>query len=109
MGKTFKTYVGIITLYLYLLQKRALTGIISLIVANIIACFTDDLSKVNIIKGFSYATIISVWFVGYKNESRIFKILRIQDSMIRISKLGLIIPLLTIQWFIFLISGNDKG
>lgn len=108
MGKAIGVYVGLIWIYLNLIFKRGLVGIISLFVANTLYLIIIDVSILRILKFYCIISILLAYFIDYKNERYLFKILNISSFSQRVVKIGIIMTIVLIQWLVFLIIENDK-
>jgi hypothetical protein len=108
MGKTTRVYVGLINIYFCFVYKRGLFGIIALISANILAIFVLEATILRIIKTFCFLCILMVFFIDYKNEKELFKILHISVFSQKLVKLAIVVPLELLQLILFILLNNDK-
>jgi hypothetical protein len=108
MGKTPGVYLGLVNFYFCIIFKRAFFGIVTLIASNILVLFVIDRHLVNIIKAFCFLSILMIYFVDYKNELALLKILHIPVKSQKLVKLGIIVSFGLIQWLLFILLKNDK-
>jgi hypothetical protein len=97
MGKTPGIYLGLGYIYIWIIYKRGLVGIISILVANILSFYITDVSILEIIKVFCFISILMIFFIDFKNELVLFKIFHIPIFSRLLVKLGIIAPLIFIQ------------
>jgi hypothetical protein len=106
MGKALRPVLGLANIYLFLIFKRGLLGIILLFLSNIIIPFINK-EYVNIIlKVFCFSSISMIYFIDYKNELLLFKIFQISITTQKFVKTSIIIIVGLIQWIILVIF-ND--
>jgi len=97
MGKAPGIYLGLGFIYFWIICKRGLVGIISILVANFLSFFITDVSILEIIKVFCFLCILMIFFIDFKNELVLFKIFHITVFSRLLVKLGIVIPLVFIQ------------
>ena len=97
MGKSSGIFLGLTYIYVWLIFKRGLIGIISVILANFLSFYINDTSTLEIIMTFCLLCILMIFFIDFKNELLLFKIFHISVISRLYVKLWITLPLIFIQ------------
>jgi hypothetical protein len=108
MDKLFRICRDLTTIYLLIIFKRGLFGIISIILANLFMIVINDIVILKILKMFCFTSIFMIFFIDNKGDSFLFKIFHIPTSYPKCIKLSLIFLLEFIQWILISFIENVK-
>jgi hypothetical protein len=97
MGKASGIFLGLTYIYVWLILKRGLIGVISVIIANFLSFYIKDRSILDIIRVFCFLCILMIFFIDFKKELLLFRMFHISVISRLLVKLGITLPLVFIQ------------
>jgi len=106
MEKNHIKFMNLLILYSWIILKRGVYGLVSLLIANIITLLVKDTVIVIIIHMYCFLSIMMILLIDYKNEGILFKIYRIAKFKQRSVKLSIICLFLLIQGLVILILNS---